>query len=249
METRTNPANLFGTAQGTQMSIKITHERELDRIGAKDLRLHDDVSLNALVTYSLFWLQEWELRRSVEAITVLGWRLFPTKFSMVGWPQYPDSTRITRALLQCQPKYRNWLTGSATKGFSLNERGMQVARDLVEKLGAPQTHEGEVFRVAPNNNSTARKSRARSIEPERELKEARKSRLFEKWKDDVMSERDLIHVHALLDIFEHTESKLKEKRMKDLERAAQDVNDEEMIRFLADVRRSFPSVFSRYRQI
>jgi hypothetical protein len=226
------------------MTTKITHERELDGIGAKDLR-DDDVSLNALVTYSLFWLQEWELRRSVEAITVLSWRLFPTKFSMVGWPQYPDSTRITRALLQCQPKYRNWLTGSATKGFSLNERGMQVAQDLVDKLGAPQTHEGEVF-VTLNDHSAARKgNRARSIEPEREVKEARRSRLFEKWKDDVMSERDLIHVHALLNIFEHTPSKLRGKRMKDLERAAMDVDDQEMTRFLTDVRRSFPSVFSR----
>jgi len=228
------------------MSSPIQHERDLAKIVAKDSRLHADASLAALVTYSLFWLHEWELRRSIEAITVLSWRLFPTKFSMVGWFQYPDSIRTTRSLLQCQPKYRNWLTGSASKGYSLNERGMQVARDLVEKLGAPQTHEGEVFSVTPNDNSAARKAnRARSIEPEREVKEARKSRLFEKWRDDVMSERDLIHVHALLNIFEHTPSKLRGKRMKDLERAAMDVNDQEMTRFLKDVRRSFPSVFSR----
>src|SRR5882724_11567490 len=209
------------------MSIKIKHERELDKIAPKDPRLFDDASLAALVTYSLFWLHEWELRRSVEAITVLSWRLFPSKFSMVGWPQYPDSIRATRSLLQCQPKYRNWLTGSASKGYSLNERGMQVARDLVEKLDAPQTHEGEVFSVTPNDKSAARKAnRARSIEPEREVKEARKSRLFEKWRDDVMSERDLIHVHALLNIFEHTPSKLRGKRMGDLERAARDVDDQ-----------------------
>jgi len=125
---------------------------------------------------------------------------------------------------------------------------MQVARDLLEKLGAPRTTEGELFSVESNNNPASRKgSRPRSIEPAREVKEARKSRLFEKWKDEVMSERDLIHVHALLDIFEHTPSKLREKRMKDLERAAMDVEDEEMTRFLVDVRRGFPSVFSRYR--
>jgi hypothetical protein len=41
----------------------------------------------------------------------------------VGWPEYPDAFRTNRSLLQGQPKYRNWLTGSASKGFSLNERG------------------------------------------------------------------------------------------------------------------------------
>jgi hypothetical protein len=228
------------------MSNTIQHERDLAGIAAKDPRLLEDASLAALVTYSLFWLHEWELRRSIEAITVLSWRLFPTKFSMVGWPQYPDSIRTTRSLLQCQPKYRNWLTGSATKGYSLNERGMQVARDLVEKLGVPQTSNGGVFNATPINNATVPKGgRARSIEPEREIKEARNSRLFEKWKGEVMSERDLIHVHALLNIFEHTPGKLRTKRMKDLERAALDIDDKEMIRFFEDVRRNFPSVFSR----
>jgi hypothetical protein len=62
-----------------------------------------------------------------------------------------------------------------------------------------------------------------------------------------MSERDLIHVHSLLDIFEHTPAKLRQKRMRDLERAAEDIKDSEMIEFLSDVRRNFPSVFSRAR--
>lgn len=228
------------------MSNTIQHERDLVTIAAKEPQMHEGASLASLVTYSLFWLHEWELRRSIEAITVLSWRLFPTKFSMVGWSQYPDSIRTTRSLLQCQPKYRNWLTGSATKGYSLNERGMQVARDLVEKMGSPQTTRGEIFNASPNNNAVVRKeTRARSIEPEREIKEARKSRLFEKWKSEMMSERDLIHIHALLNIFEHTPRKLREKRMKDLERSALDIDDKEMIKFLEAVRRNFPSVFSR----
>jgi hypothetical protein len=228
--------------------MKISHERDLASIAPKDTGTYDDISLAALVAYSLYWLHEWELRRSIEAITVLSWRLFPTKFAMVGWPQYPDSIRTTRSLLQCRPKYRNWLTGAASKGFSLNERGMQVARDLVEKLGPPTTTEGEVVSIPLDNRTAPSKgSRPRSIEPEREVRAARKSRLCEKWKEGVMSERDLIHVHSLLNIFEHTPSRLREKRMKDLERSAMDINDQEMIEFLADVRRNYPSVFTRPR--
>lgn len=225
-------------------NARIKHERDLASIAAKDPSMYEDVPLAVLVVYSLYWLHEWELRRSDEAVSILSWRLFPAKFAMVGWPQYPDTTRTTRSLLQCRPKYRNWLTGASSQGFSLNERGMQVARELIERLGPPATSAGEVVGTAPATAKRARKGGLpRSIQPEREVQVARKSRLFEKWRDEVMSERDLIHVHALLGIFEHTPTKLREKRMRDLERAAMDIGDREMIHFLSDVRHNFPSVF------
>ena len=63
-------------------SMKIKHERDLDQIAPMDPNAYDSMSLAALVVYSLYWLHEWELRRTIEAITVLSWRLFPTKFSM-----------------------------------------------------------------------------------------------------------------------------------------------------------------------
>jgi hypothetical protein len=197
--------------------------------------------------YSLYWLHKWALRRTIEAVAVLNWRLFPTKFAMVGWPQYPDAFRTNRSLLQGQPKYRNWLTGAASKGFSLNDRGIEVALDLIKRLGPPLTTEGEVLGSggAISDSASRMGVRARSIEPERELERARNSRLFEKWRSGVMGDRDLIHVHALLGIFEHTPAKAREKRMKDLERCANDINDGEMKRFLADVRQNYPMVFQR----
>jgi hypothetical protein len=72
----------------------------------------------------------------------------------------------------------------------------------------------------------------------------RTSKLYEKWKTGVMSDRDLIHVHALIGVFDHTPVKVREKLMKDLERSAVDAGDEEIQQFLADVRRSFPVAFA-----
>lgn len=62
---------------------------------------------------------------------------------MVGWPEYPDAFRTNRSLLQGQPKYRNWLTGAASTGFSLNDRGLQRAHDLIATLGPPNTTSGK----------------------------------------------------------------------------------------------------------
>jgi len=228
--------------------MKIEHERDLDQIASKEPSSYEGVSLQALVVYSLYWLHEWELRRTIEAITVLSWRLFPTKFSMVGWPQYPDFARVNRSLMQGGPKYRNWLTGAAVNGFSLNQRGIQIALDIAEIIGMPSTTDGEVVSLLVNRKPLAKSGRARTIEPEREVAKARESRLFEKWKEGVLSERDLIHVHTLLDIFEHTPAQLREKRMKDLERSAADSGDQEILSFLADVRGNFSAVFNRSKR-
>src|SRR5712691_7190785 len=121
----------------------IRHEKDLAKIAAKDKALYKDESLAALTVYTLFWLHQWQLRRTIEAVSVLNWRLFPDKFGMVGWPEYPDAFRTNRSLLQGQPKYRNWLTGAARIGFSLNQRGVEIARELIASLGPPKTTTGK----------------------------------------------------------------------------------------------------------
>ncbi len=221
----------------------IQREKDLVKIASMDRSVYKNESLAALTVYSLFWLHEWQLRRTIEAISVLNWRLFPDKFAMVGWPEYPDAFRTNRSLLQGQPKYRNWLTGSAGTGFSLNERGLDIARGLLARLGPPATTTGEEATASIGTIPT-QSARPRSLEPQREVERARKSRLFEKWKSQIMSERDLIHVHSLLNIFDHTPAKVRGKRMRDLERSAEDVHDSEMAAFLADVRAQFAEVFT-----
>lgn len=226
----------------TESSV-IRHENDLVKIAAKENERYKGESLAALTVYSLFWLHQWQLRRTIEAISVLNWRLFPDKFGMVGWPEYPDAFRTNRSLLQCQPKYRNWLTGAASTGFSLNERGLDVARQLISKFGPPSTTSGEKIGFRLPDTGASQSARPRSIEPQIELGRARKSRLFEKWQAQVMSERDLIHVHSLLGIFDHTPAKVRNKKMKDLERSAEDMHDTEMAHFFADIRAQFPEIF------
>jgi len=227
------------------LTQQIEHESELSGIAPKDPNLYEGVSLAYLTAYSLYWLHQWQLRRSIEAVAVLNWRLFPTKFAMVGFAEYPDAFRTNRSLLQGQPKYRNLLTGAASKGFSLNERGIEIARELTATLGPPATVGGKDLGVpAVAESASPSSGRARSLEPEREMRRVRQSKLFEKWKAGVMAERDLIHVHAVLGIFDHTPAKVREKAMKDLERCANDTRDEQVATFLRDIRQAFPSVFA-----
>ncbi len=131
------------------MEVLVTHEKDLVKVTPKDPAECTDISLAYLTAYSLYWLHKWQLRRTIEAVAVLNWRLFPKKFAMVGFQEYPDAFRTNRSLLQGQPKYRNLLTGAASKGFSLNERGLEVARELIKKLGVPTTVEGTALGTEP----------------------------------------------------------------------------------------------------
>ncbi len=140
-----------------------------------------------------------------------------------------------------QPKYRNLLTGAASKGFSLNENGMNMAKQLTAKLNPPTLGTGELLGGPIRNYAPTKKaSQARTIEPEREIERLRKSKLFEKWKSGTMGDRDLIHVHALLQIFDHTPSSMRKKAMKELEASAKKLMDDEAQAFLSEVKLSFP---------
>jgi hypothetical protein len=220
----------------------IKTERDLVKVTAKKGDQYSETALTSLTAYSLFWLHHWQIPRTIEAIAILNWRLFPEKFSMVNFQEYPDAFRTNRSLLQMQPKYRNLLTGAATKGFSLNERGMDVAKELTKVLGVPTTSAGAVLgTVQKESTRISPKSAARSIEPAREMLRIRESKLFEKWKSGSMSDRDLIHVHALLQIFDHTPAVVRKRAMKDLIDSASKQSDDEIGRFLQDVKRNFPT--------
>ena len=226
-----------------KLDLQIRDEHDLVDVAAKTPDLYPTTALTSLTAYSLYWLHQWQLRRTIEAVAVLNWRLFPEKFAMVGFPEYPDAFRTNRSLLQGQPKYRNILTGAASKGFSLNERGIDVARDLVRTLGVPTSSKGQSLgNIERTEGRTKLAARARSIEPSREIKRIRTSKLYDKWKTGVMGERDLIHVHAMLGIFDHTPTKLRTIALRNLEKSAVDLRDEEALRFLRDVRQTFPQV-------
>jgi len=220
---------------------KITHERDLVKVAAKPAASYTDIALTSLTAFSLYWLHTWQLRRTIEAITILNWRLFPEKFAMVGFSEYPDAFRTNRSLMQMQPKYRNYLTGAAVKGYSLNERGIDIAQELVRTLGVPTTDQGLALGSQDAVILRHKKiDRARSIEPEREMKRVRTTKLYEKWKSGSMSERDLIHVHAMLGIFDHTPLAMRRRALRDLEKSAVSTHDTEVKQFLDDVRKTFP---------
>ena len=137
--------------------------------------IHLSISLNSWTVYAIHLLSNLGIPATKETITVSLFKIYPAKWSLEGFAEYPDSDRVNRALLQLRPKYRNWAYGDSQLGWTLNDRGRQEAirlEQILEKGGEIGSNPGLNKKVRP---------RTRAID--QNLKEIENSRLFRYFRD------------------------------------------------------------------
>jgi hypothetical protein len=103
-------------------------------------RVYEGTNLNWLVLYAVGVLEEKKVDLSFEHVVVAAFRLFPKKFSLLGYPEHPDAKRVHDALWRCAYKNRQWLLGKTSQGFAFTERGRQeldVAKRALKKGSLP----------------------------------------------------------------------------------------------------------------
>jgi hypothetical protein len=95
-----------------------------------------NVDLDHLMIYAMGQLHKLNADLSFENAVVAAFRLFPKKFALLGYPEYPDSDRVMNCLNRCV-KPKHWLNGKPRQGFILNERSdkhIKEAEDLISGL-------------------------------------------------------------------------------------------------------------------
>jgi hypothetical protein len=100
-----------------------------------DPNIYSKVVLNDLVVYSVYTLHKQGLEITSEEIIASCFVLFPKRFSMRKYPQYPDSGIVSRRWRGCKSK--GYLRGNATKGFQITARGIKRAEKVEKLLGEP----------------------------------------------------------------------------------------------------------------
>ena len=98
--------------------------------------------------------------------------LFPKRFALARYPQWPDSTRIYRSWRRCRLD-NGWLSGSAQQGFRPTRKGEQVAHMVAAKLNEP----------VAISKQTKEPSKTRGKE-EAVVRYLRKSDAFRRWDKD-----------------------------------------------------------------
>lgn len=102
--------------------------------------LYSEIGLNQLLVYAVSYLEEQRYRGTIENIAVVAHRFFPNKYSLIGYPQFPDAARVQRVILHLGPKYVGLLEGKNKIGYHLNDRGKIVAGETAQRLAASSIH-------------------------------------------------------------------------------------------------------------
>jgi len=205
---------------------------------------YETYALANLTACSVFLLQEWKLLTNIENVIVLNHRLFPTKFSLVGWPQFPDANRTNRSILQMRPKYRNLAASITDEGVFLNERGRDEATAILSKLGPPKIGDKDSIVVDYKVKSEQKSARPRTVTQDDVIVKIKKSRLFKVYAESRWSEARAIDLLSLLGVYDHTPVKEKRNRLEVFKTSARETKDIEVQNFIKAVEDTFSSYLS-----
>lgn len=207
--------------------------------------MYQGYALVSLTASSVYLLQEWGLLTSFENIAVLNHRLFPSKFAMVAWPQFPDGNRTNRSILQMRPKYRNLATSVTDKGVFLNERGVNEAKAVLSRLGPPTLAGSTASEVRPVIKAERGNERPRTVHAEDLLQKLKRSKLFRLYTDGRWHEAEAIDLIGLLGVYDHTPSKEKKRRLNEYKIHAKELEDSEVLDFIHAIENSFSTYLSK----
>lgn len=195
-------------------------------------KTYRDMDLDRLIVYSLRRLEGKNIPLYFDLITAAAFRLFPKKFSMAAFPQYPDTNRTNKAVRRLtDPKRKNWATGNVENGFYLTELGREIAEEVEVTLANPDRQQ---------KTKPATRSRGRSSEDD--TKEVHESDLFKQWQESGSASPH--EFFAFLRATPYTPKALLSEHLKQLKQSAADADDKEVLRFLEWVNEKFGNLTS-----
>jgi hypothetical protein len=94
------------------------------------------IAMNDLVTFAVYFLSQAGSEINAEDIVAACFKLFPERFQLRGYPEWPDSTVVNKHWLDCRDK--GYIHGSAAGGFSLTAKGLELAERTSAILSGQQ---------------------------------------------------------------------------------------------------------------
>lgn len=90
-------------------------------------------SQDKLILFVVNFLEENHIEPRLDHISIAAFKLFPKRFSLPLYSEYPDVLRVDHCLLHCSYG-KKWLDGGIKSGFRLNEKGKFILREFEKEL-------------------------------------------------------------------------------------------------------------------
>ena len=197
----------------------MTDKEKIQKLEPFDCPSYEAIDLDRLIIYTTVNLQEIGVELSLENIIVGAFKLFPKKFSLSGYIEFPDATRVEKCLWRCKGKKRQWIGGKTPHGYQVTEKAKIIATQTEAQLSNTA--------LQKNQKTASRTRRKESI-----LKETTDSPAYNKYisnQGDSISESDLCYL--LQGTLDSSRQVLKEN-LTSLKKFAKELEREKVVKFL-----------------
>jgi len=116
--------------------------------------IYKEIGIDQLVVLSVHRILESGEDCTFERLVYECFTLFPESFSLIRYPDWPDSARINKAWLRCRTD-KGWLSGSTKEGFRLTSLGHKMALETQEILGIGSSTGKKKRRTKPREKHEA----------------------------------------------------------------------------------------------
>jgi len=194
-----------------------------------DFEKYQNIDLNSLVVFVIDILNKNGVPLSFENICAATYLMFPKKFSLLGFDEYPDATRINRALLQLRPKYQNLATGDVKSGFSLTEKGKM------------RVNKAEFYLSKTNEKKVYKDTRPKS--EEKIINELKESIAYKKFEANKLDEIQIEDIYGFLQATPYTSKENIRKHLNMMIDIANERGDKKIVEFIKSVKNKFSKLF------
>ena len=201
---------------------------KIEELQTFDPKQYNSIDLDRLVMYTAVELDKRGIELTFENIVVGAFRLFPEKFSLARYPEYPDALRVDKALRRRHKG--QWIGGKTLHGFYVIETTIRIAA------------QAEAMRT----DSSLRKTKTPSRAPRREqiIREVEKTPAYQKY---LNGDRDNITVSEMCYLLQGTLDSSKETlrdNLQSLEILAEELEKKALLEFLSYLSQRFKDFLS-----
>jgi len=111
-------------------------------------RDYSSLDKDRLVLFAVDFLESRKIEPTFDKIVVATFRLFPKKFSLIGFQEYPDGRTIYYCAYNHCTLTRKWLVGNVQSAFKITERGRYFL-DETKKMLEGKIKPARAYKVVP----------------------------------------------------------------------------------------------------
>jgi len=111
------------------------------------------LSKDRLTLFTVNFLESKKIEPTFDKIVAAAFRLFPKKFSLIGFPEYPDGRTIYYCVYNHCTLNNKWLAGNVQSAFKVTEKGKYFVNET-KKMLEGKIKLGKKHRTIPRRKET-----------------------------------------------------------------------------------------------